>query len=54
MPIKDCWEGDQKITEVDHEDASKNHMPDLWKSDVADADVANTKDNEVESEEVAV
>ena len=40
MTIKDCQEGDQRVTEVDHEDASMNHMPDLWKSDVADADVS--------------
>ena len=39
MSIKDCQEGDQRVTaEVDNEDASMNHMPDLWKSDVVDAD----------------
>ena len=40
MSIKDCQEGDQRATEVDNEDASMNHMPDLWKSDVVDADVS--------------
>ena len=30
MSIKDCQEGDQRATEVDSEDASMNHMPDLW------------------------
>ena len=39
MQTKDCQEGDQRVTEVDNEDASINHMPDLWKSDVVDADV---------------
>ena len=33
--IKDCQEGDQRATEVDNEDASMNHMPDLWKSDIS-------------------
>ena len=40
MSIKDCQEGDQRVTEVDNKGASMNHMPDLWKSDVADADVS--------------
>ena len=40
MSIKDCEEGDQRATEVDNEDASMNHMPDLWKSDVVDADIS--------------
>ena len=40
MSIKDCQEGDQRATEVDNEDTSMNHMPDLWKSDVADANVS--------------
>ena len=39
MQTKDCQEGDQRVTEVDNEDASINHMPDLWKSDVVDADL---------------
>ena len=40
MSIKDCQEGDQRVAEVDNEDALMNHMPDLWKSDVVDADVS--------------
>ena len=40
MSIKDCQEGDHRATEVDYEDASMNHMPNLWKSDVVDADVS--------------
>ena len=40
MSIKDCEEGDQRAREVDNEDASMNHMPDLWKSDVVDADIS--------------
>ena len=40
MSVKDCQEGDQRATEVDNEDASMNHIPDLWKSDVVDADVS--------------
>ena len=40
MSIKDCQEGDQRATEVDNKDASMNHMPDLWKSDVVDADIS--------------
>ena len=40
MSIKDCQESDQRATEADNEDASMNHMPDLWKSDVVDADVS--------------
>ena len=39
MQTKDCQEGDQRVTEADNEDASINHMPDLWKSDVVDADL---------------
>ena len=38
--IKDCQEGDQRATGVDNEDASTNQMPDLWKSDVVDADIS--------------
>ena len=40
MSIKDCQEGGQRATEVDNDDASMNHMPDLWKSDVLDADIS--------------
>ena len=40
MSIKDCREGDQRVTEVDNEGASVNHMPDLWKPDVVDTDVS--------------
>ena len=40
MSIKDCEEDDQRAREVDNEDASMNHMPDLWKSDVVDADIS--------------
>ena len=40
MPVKDCEEGDQRATEVDIDDASMNHMPDLWNSDVMDANVS--------------
>ena len=40
MSIKDCQEGDQRATEVDCENASMNHMPDLQKSVVVDADVS--------------
>ena len=40
MSIKDCHEGDQRATEADNEGALMNHMPDLWKSDVIDADVS--------------
>ena len=40
MSIKDCQEGDQRATEADNEGALMNHMPDLWKSDVRDADVS--------------
>ena len=40
MSIKDCQEGDQRATEVDNENVSMNHMLDLWKSDVVDADIS--------------
>ena len=40
MPIIDCREGDQRVTEADNKDPSMNHMPYLWKSDVVDADVS--------------
>ena len=40
MSIKDCWQGDQRATEVNNEEASMNHMSDIWKSDVVDADVS--------------
>ena len=40
MSIKDSHEGDQRATEADNEDASMNHMPDLWKLDVVDDDVS--------------
>ena len=40
MSIKNCQEGDQRATDVDNEDASMNHMPDPWKSDVVDANVS--------------
>ena len=40
MSVKDCEEGDQRATEVDIDDASMNHMPDLWNSDVMDANVS--------------
>ena len=40
MSIKDCEEDDQRAREVDNEDASMNHMPDLWKSDVVGADIS--------------
>ena len=39
MSIKDCQEGDQRAIEVDNDDASMNHMTDLWKLDVADDDI---------------
>ena len=39
MSTKDCQDGDQRATEFDNEDASMNNMPDLWKSDVVNADV---------------
>ena len=40
MSIKDCWQGDQRVTEVNNEEASMNQMSDIWKSDVVDADVS--------------
>ena len=40
MSIKDCQEGDQRATEADNEDGSMNRMPDLWKSNVKDADIS--------------
>ena len=40
MSIKDSHEGDQRATEADNEDASMNHMPDLWKLDVVDDDIS--------------
>ena len=40
MSIKDCQKSDERVTEVDNEDASMNHMPDLWESDLVDADVS--------------
>ena len=45
MSMKDCQESDQRATEADNEDASMNHMPDLWKSDVVDADVSRRTQN---------
>ena len=40
MSMKDCQESDQRATEADNEDASMNHMPDLWKLDVVDDDIS--------------
>ena len=40
MSIKDCQEGDQTATDVDNEEVSKNHMPNLWKLDVVDDDIS--------------
>ena len=40
MSIKDCQESDKSAKEVDNEDASMNHMPDLWKLDVVDNDIS--------------
>ena len=40
ISIKDCQEGDQRVTEAENEDASMNHIPGLWKSDVVDADIS--------------
>ena len=45
MSTKDCQESDQRATEADNEDALMNHMPDLWKSDVVDADVSRRTQN---------
>ena len=40
ISIKDCQGGDKSAKEVDNEDASMNHMPDLWKLDVVDNDIS--------------
>ena len=40
MLIKDFQKGDRRATEVDNENVSINHMPDLWKSDVLDAGIS--------------
>ena len=48
MSIKDCQAGDKSATEVDNDDGSMNHMPDLWKLDVVHNDISSrtTKLNE--------
>ena len=38
ISIKHCQECDQRVTEAENEDVSMNHMANLWKPDVVDAD----------------
>ena len=46
MPVEDCWEGDQWVAEVSNGDVSMNHMLDLWKLDVMDADNVSRRSQE--------
>ena len=47
MPVEDYWDGDQRVAEVSNEDVSMNHMLDLWKLDVMDADNVSRRSQEI-------